>query len=120
MAEDGPLDGRYRGMTETSSPKPDVRTRRNVRDTDATLIIAPGELTGGTLLTQRTADQLGKPFLVIDLESGDTQAAAARVSTWLGTLARPLCLNVAGPRASTWPDGYSAAIAMLREVLSGD
>jgi hypothetical protein len=41
-AEDGAVPGRYVGMDETESPDYAERTRLNVRDSDATLILAFG------------------------------------------------------------------------------
>lgn len=111
-AEDGAIPARYR-LRETASPKPVVRTRRNVRDSDATLIIAPLPLAGGTALTERIARELGRPHLVV--QPGDHDAAA-RIRQWLAgnDIAT---LNVAGPRESTAPGVYAAAAELLRRVL---
>ncbi|MEZ6054758.1 MAG: putative molybdenum carrier protein, partial [Planctomycetaceae bacterium] len=49
-AEDGPIDERY-PLKETESAKYDVRTRRNVRDSDGTLVLTVGDPIGGTALT---------------------------------------------------------------------
>ena len=65
-AEDGSIPSRY-PLAETASPAYSQRTKRNVRDSDATLILARGQPRGGTLLTKRTAVELGKPCLSIDL-----------------------------------------------------
>jgi hypothetical protein len=68
-AEDGPIDARY-PLHETPSSEVQQRTEWNVRDSDGTLILSRGtELTGGTLLTQRLAQQRGKPCLAIDLNA---------------------------------------------------
>lgn len=54
-AEDGVIPGCY-NLQETSSKNYAVRTRRNVIDSDAVLIITPTqELTGGSLLTKKYA-----------------------------------------------------------------
>src|SRR5687768_672118 len=53
-AEDGPLPGRYR-VRETPSEDRAERTKRNVADSDATLLISHGPLTGGSELTRRSA-----------------------------------------------------------------
>lgn len=122
LAEDGPLPERYTGMRETESVRLDVRTRRNVRDSDATLILTAGEPAGGTALTIRAAQRLGKPLLVLDLRGLSLTAAALRTREWLASLPRPLVLNVAGPRASTAPDAYDLARGLLlelRDVLLG-
>jgi hypothetical protein len=51
-------------MQETPQRKYRQRTRRNVRDADATLIVTLAkELIGGTLFTQEYAQALAKPCL---------------------------------------------------------
>ena len=54
LAEDGPIAARYQ-LRETRSAKYYIRTRKNVLDSDATLILCRGPLTGGTELTYRLA-----------------------------------------------------------------
>ena len=55
LAEDGVVPLKYVGMQEHTSSNYAVRTKANVRDSDATLIIAPSlPLSGGTMLTLRT------------------------------------------------------------------
>ncbi len=51
LAEDGPLPETYR-MRETASAAYSERTERNVIDSDGTLIISRGELTGGSEATR--------------------------------------------------------------------
>ena len=53
-AEDGPIDARY-PLNETPSTSYAKRTEWNVRDSDATLILARLPLGGGTALTERLA-----------------------------------------------------------------
>ena len=118
MAEDGPLPDRYTGLRETDSDRPEVRTRRNVRDTDATLVIAFGDVTGGTALARDTAEELGRPILVVNLRGTDLHVAVESVRRWIDSLAKPLRLNVAGPRASGVPEGYAAAARLLRHALT--
>ena len=114
-SEDGPIPDRY-PLTETPFADPAQRTEWNVRDADATLIIAQGKLTGGTARTQRLATSQPKPCLVIN----PTEATStATVRAWLNEHA-VTTLNVAGPRASTDPDIYELAQQLLRKVLAGD
>ena len=114
-SEDGPVPDHY-PLIETPSADPAQRTEWNVRDSDATLIIALGKLTGGTALTQRLARSLEKPCLVIDpVEATST----ATVRAWLNEHAVKI-LNVAGPRASTDPQVYELALGLLRKVLTDD
>ncbi len=97
-AEDGPIPGHYR-LRETASANYPVRTRQNVVDSDATLILYREALVGGTELTYRVARQVGKPFFLVDLADRPAPALAIR---WLEDAAIET-LNVAGPRESTAP-----------------
>jgi hypothetical protein len=67
-AEDGSLDARYR-MRETEGEGYRQRTKRNVADSDATLIFNIGELVGGSLATLRLAESAGKPVRVVALDA---------------------------------------------------
>ncbi|MHC4989758.1 MAG: putative molybdenum carrier protein [Planctomycetota bacterium] len=112
QAEDGRLDERY-ALQPTPSSDPAQRTAWNVRDTDATLIIAPPPLGGGTALTAREAKRRGRPCLIVDPGELDT---VERIRAWLaeGSIRT---LNVAGPRASSWPEAYETARQLLRAAL---
>ncbi|MEE9130707.1 MAG: putative molybdenum carrier protein [Phycisphaerales bacterium] len=114
-SEQGPIPDRY-PLTETPSADPAQRTERNVRDADATLIIAQGKLTGGAALTHRLATSLPKPCLVIDPAEA---TSTAKVRAWLNEHA-VTTLNVAGPRASTDPQIYELALQLMRKVLAPD
>jgi len=98
LAEDGRIPVRYR-LRETDSRQYHVRTRQNVLDSDATLILCRGPLSGGTELTLRLAEQADKPSLVVDL---DADLRPREVRDWLLKHAVEV-LNVAGPRESLCP-----------------
>jgi hypothetical protein len=107
---DGGLLETYPGLRPTDSDDPARRTRLNVRDSSAVLVVAPVHLVaGGTLLTVDEAARLGRPCLV-------TTGPAEEVAQWLDTLPVPLVLDVAGPRASEWPEGYAVARRLLEEL----
>lgn len=114
LAEDGPLDEYYR-LRETPTPKYEERTRWNVRDCDATLVITiQAKPTGGTALTLGVARQQGKPCLhIARAKIASTVAAATQIVEFLSehNVKR---LNVAGPRASQEPE----IAAFVGEVLS--
>lgn len=116
--EDGPLADAYTGMVETDGRKAGARTKRNVRESDATLIITRGGCEGGTLLTLETARASGKPHLVIDLGSTSRGQAVGMIRDWL-IAAAPRVLNVAGPRASKDPAIYEEARNILADALKG-
>lgn len=115
-AEDGPIPARYR-LDETESRSYRVRTRRNVQDSDATLILNRGPLEGGTALTLSIAQRATKPCLVIALDRADGQQAAA-IIRWLREV-RPAVLNVAGPREGRQAGIYGVARALLNAVAGG-
>jgi hypothetical protein len=113
LAEDRPIPVHY-PLRETESPKYAVRTRLNVRDSDGTLVLVFGEPAGGTSLTIEFAAELRRPCLVVDLEDPPEPATVAE---WIAAH-RMTTLNVAGPRESTSPGVYSAALRFLSEVFS--
>lgn len=105
-AEDGTIPARYR-LAETESPVYAVRTKRNVLDSDGTLIVSRGPLAGGSALTARLARAHHKPVLHIDLDQWQEQRDGARraaeaLRDWLRRHEIAV-LNVAGPRASHCP-----------------
>jgi len=112
-AEDGRIPDRYPVQEGASSRYAD-RTRRNVLDADATLILCRGVISGGTQLTVELAETTGKPFCVVDLS--DPQAPR-RASEFIARV-RPQTLNVAGPRESSDPGIGSAARNMLANVFA--
>ncbi len=115
-SEAGPIDEHY-PLTESPSADPAERTERNVRDADATLIIARGggeALTGGTALTRKLAEEQGQPMLAVDPTAPGAPEAVTR---WIEQHAIR-SLNVAGPRASIQPGIGDLAAALLREVVS--
>lgn len=115
-AEDGPIDPRY-PLRETSGSDPGERTRRNVAEADATLIVARQPLAGGTAVTHDCAEKLGKVLLVIEPCAAD--AARAAVAGWLAKHA-PQVLNVAGPRESESPGIYRESKAFLTKLWAGN
>ena len=112
LAEDGVIPSRY-PLTEALTTSYSNRTELNVRDSDATLIVVHGPLRGGTALTKRQAEKLGRPVLVVDpLVAGTIELAAE----WIVTR-RVKTLNIAGPRASSGRGVHSQATKFLRTLL---
>jgi len=118
LAEDGVIDSRY-GLKPLEQGGYADRTRRNVVDSDATLVIYFGRLEGGTALTASYCEQRCKPLLLVDaLQSPPAMAAGRAVGFIAGHGVEKL--NVAGPRASTTPAAYGYArstIALLLDTL---
>jgi hypothetical protein len=116
LAEDGHIPADLLGLIETSTPQVEERTRLNVRDSDATLLVSHGILTGGARLTLETARELGKPVFHLDASRVSLADAVPLVLAWL--LSNDIrCLNVAGPRASEDPQVYEATFGLLSAVL---
>ena len=101
-------------LSEVESPDYAVRTVRNVEDSDGTLILHAGPLTGGTALTALAARRAGKPLLLVDLS---TPADYDPVRSWIQSQG-VATLNVAGPRESTCPGIHAKAVEFLRGCLS--
>lgn len=116
-AEDGPIPDRY-PLTETDSERYLERTRLNVEDSDATLILTRRAPTGGTRLTVEHAERTGRPFRIVDLTfpDDDGDAELTRLRDWIEENAVDV-LNVAGPRESTRPGIHAAATAFLRRLF---
>lgn len=113
VGEDGAIAERY-SLVEAPSKRYEQRTRWNVRDSDATLILALGELSGGSRLTADAARSAAKPLLVGRLDLYDTARAVAEFVE----AHRVRTLNVAGPRESRCPGIHARAYALLRTVFA--
>lgn len=117
-AEDGVIPRDFPNLRESASTNYAERTRLNVAEADATLVMCDKKPpSGGTAWTIRCARELDKPLLVERLGSTDQRVVLDRVSQWLhsnqvGTL------NVAGPRATEWSQGYELARALLERLFT--
>lgn len=112
--EDGPLSSNY-ALLEMDSPSYKKRTEKNVIESDATLIISFGSLTGGSALTESFTIKHNRPCLVLDLHEITMDDAAYATEKWLRKLDIAV-LNVAGPRASGQPFIYNAAKKILLTI----
>lgn len=114
-AEDGPIPELYR-LRESGTPSYAERTEKNVLDSDATLILSRGPLTGGSRLTMVLAMRHGKPWLHVDLDTTSMKDAAAAIRSWFEEN-HVDTLNVAGPRAGNDSAVYGLAFDLLLEVF---
>jgi len=112
-AEDGVIDARYQ-LTEAVSKSYHSRTRRNVLDSDGTLILNSGELENGTLKALQIAEHENRPVWVIQLDSSDCRTSARECLSWLGNHAI-VRLNIAAPRESKRPSIYKLTAQFLDE-----
>jgi hypothetical protein len=113
LAEDGSIPLVY-PLRETPSTCYSQRTKWNIRDSDATLVLHGGTISGGTALTVDLAAAHKKPCLCVMLTG---QARIVHVADWLKEL-DIATLNVAGPRESQNPGIYRLAYGFLKDLLS--
>ena len=121
LAEDGVVPEGFYAMKELPEGGYRERTRANVRDSDATLILVYKlPLTGGTALTAETAANLGKPYKVVNL---DEPGAQREIYDWMMSLEKfpgigeAVKMNVAGPRESGAPGIFEKAKTMLTKIF---
>jgi hypothetical protein len=95
------------------------RTARNVSETDGTAIFHTGPLQGGTKATADFCTHHGKPCLLIDASRLAPTEGAQQLKEFVQAH-RIEVLNVAGPRASQWPQGYDFTLRLLNEFLIAD
>jgi hypothetical protein len=114
-AEDGAIPERY-PLEEAQSADYRYRTRQNVLQSHGTLIIYHQRMGKGTQLTLDICRAKKKPSLVIDADGIEIEAAALEL--WEFTQNHFIAiLNVAGPRASTWPEGHSFVFRLFEKYF---
>jgi len=88
------------------------RTLKNVLDSDGTVIIYFGKLSGGTEQTLRYCLNNKKPYLLLDGMEVKPDRAAERIKEFLNGLPGET-LNCAGPRGSNHNKAYSYALKTI-------
>jgi hypothetical protein len=137
LAEDGTIPKRYPVM-ELANAGYAERTARNVADSDGTLVISNGVPLGGTGETVDRCIEMRKPHLIIDcarrsvqetievatefvtnlsFRVAQTTSSLSDVRKSPGELEDPIVLNVAGLRASQWPEGHKTAQRIVSGIL---
>src|SRR5262249_14008179 len=117
-AEDGRISEHYH-LTELSSVSYAVRTKRNVREGDGTVVFSLDPiLTGGSALTSEYDGQVKKPRIHIHKSATDYTGETffeevGRLKDFIESN-RIAILNVAGPRESNQPGAYAFTLKMLR------
>ena len=100
VAEDGAIPDRYQLIEMPDGGGYRERTKANVRDSDATLIISvASDLSGGTHQTAEFAKYLRKPW--IHIHPGKDWKPS--IEAWFRSTPIQI-LNIAGPRASGQPE----------------
>ena len=113
--EDGTLPEKYH-LQEMPTGEYSARTEQNVLDSDGTLIVSQGRLTGGSALTEFLADWHHKPCIHVDMDRINLTEAAEMVRRWIEDNEIRI-LNVAGPRASKDSAIYQITMNVLEAIL---
>ena len=103
-------------LKEASSISYPLRTELNVIDSDGTLIISHGMLSGGSAFTQEMAKKHRRSCLHMDLSELNEYKVVEIINSWIEVKEIHI-LNVAGPRASEEPQIYEAVKTILKSVL---
>jgi len=118
LTEKGPLSKKY-DMEEMIGCGYSERTEKNVVESDGTMIISYGKLTGGSGYTMAMARNHNKPCLHIDLNNQSMSDAVECILAWLRKHMIQV-LNVAGSRASKDEKIYRAVFSLMEEVVNVD
>ncbi|MDA8083040.1 MAG: putative molybdenum carrier protein [Nitrospiraceae bacterium] len=114
--EDGHLPMKYQGMTETRSRHYQVRTEKNVVDSDATLLFTGRKIGSGSALTRKAAEKHHKAFLHINLDKKTDDEIIDEVSQWLDDT-KPAVLNIAGSRETEYEGIHGRVCGILKRIL---
>ena len=93
------------------------RTLQNVKDSDGTVIIYPGKLSGGTEQTVHFCVEQQRPHELIDSSNVSTEKAAQLIADFVRTNKIDV-LNVAGPRQSEWAKGYDYTMSIFEAFVN--
>ncbi|HMC24450.1 MAG TPA: putative molybdenum carrier protein [Candidatus Udaeobacter sp.] len=115
LDEFGRIPDRY-AVKELENGGSTERTLQNVKDSNGTVIIYPGKLSGGTEQTLHFCVEQRRPHELIDASNVSTEKAAQLIADFVRETKIDI-LNVAGPRASEWPEGYDYAFRVLDALL---
>jgi hypothetical protein len=108
------------GEFKTDKENYDARTKRNIKDSDGTLIFVPKiplppEIKDGTILTIQEVQKQNKHYLLIDL-SKPQQDNVKSIIAWI-VESNIKTLNIACPRESSWKGVYKLSLELLKKTL---
>ena len=126
IAEDGVIPKRFSNLEEvsgefkTEKDNYDARTKKNIEESDGTLIIVPKiplplAIKDGTLLTIEEVKRQGKPYLLVDL-STPLNTNSELIISWANKY-EIRRLNVAGPRESNAKGINKLSFDLLKMTL---
>ncbi len=117
LAEDGTIPFKYRMLIELKNKNYVVRTRKNIEESDGTVVIYYGKYGRGTRYTIEYALRIGKPLLELDLSHLTLAQGLERLESFIRKNKIEI-LNVAGPRLSKANEIYSLAYSLIKSLLS--
>jgi len=112
--EIGPLDEKYKMVAMVTGGYL-KRTKQNVIDSDGTVILTHGRLTGGSKKTSDFAVALNRPWLHLNMLELSVDDAVTRLLDWIKQYDIGV-LNVAGSRASKDGDIYNITLKIIGKV----
>ncbi|MEA3415952.1 MAG: putative molybdenum carrier protein [Thermodesulfobacteriota bacterium] len=113
--EDGILPDKYK-LKEMPADSYEKRTEQNVIDSDGTVIISHGKLTGGSKLTQELAEKYDRACFHADMNETSAFIAVSKINSWIIENEIEV-LNIAGPRASNDPEIYEDTRRIIEGVI---
>lgn len=126
LDEKGKIPEKYNNLKEvsgdfkTDKENYDSRTKKNIEDSDGTLIFVPKiplpkQIQDGTILTIKDAERQKKPYLIVNL-SKPIVANSEIIVNWIKEN-KVSILNIGGPRESTCPGIYQSCLSLLEVTL---
>ncbi|MEJ2656693.1 MAG: putative molybdenum carrier protein [Desulfobacterales bacterium] len=92
------------------------RIERNVVESDGTVIISHGNLSGGADYSRKMAMKHDRPSLHIDLSKTPVASSSSEINTWIIENAIEV-LNVTGSRASEDGDVYKDTVYIIESTI---
>ena len=86
-------------------------------DSDGTVIISDGELSGGSDYTRKMAEKHCRPWIHVDANKHSVEGAAEIIRAWING-SQIKVLNVAGSRASKDPKIYVTTKRLLTVLIN--
>ena len=91
-------------------------TEKNILDSEGTLVISRGDLSGEATLLQNMAEKRNRPFLHMDLDTSSDFFVSQTISAWIAENKIKI-LHVTGPDVSKDSALYSATAKIFETVL---
>ncbi len=115
--EIGTVAATYTHFSELTNGGYPMRTKKNIEESEGTLVFYAFNVSGGTKMTVQHAYKVDKPVCLVEMSSFTLQAVST-IRRWLYTNEITV-MNVAGPRGSKQPDMYDYVYSVLVEVIKG-